>query len=140
WQMPATWFQSVNPAFIFLLTWMVNPYWSWQARRGKEPSSVAKMAIGSGLLTVSYLVMALVAHQSQGGLASLWWLILSTGVLTLGEIYLSPVGLSLVTKVAPVRLVSMMMYSGCFRVFSGTTSQALSACSGIAGPKRAFSW
>jgi POT family proton-dependent oligopeptide transporter len=109
WQMPATWFQSVNPAFIFLLTWMVNPYWSWQARRGKEPSSVAKMAIGSGLLAVSYLVMALVAHQSQGGLASLWWLILSTGVLTLGEIYLSPVGLSLVTKVAPVRLVSMMM-------------------------------
>jgi POT family proton-dependent oligopeptide transporter len=110
WLMPSTWFQSVNPAFIFLLTLIVNPLWAWQARRGKDPSSVAKMAIGCFLLGVSFLIMIGGGRVVDSGhKASFGWLIGCSLLLTLGEIYLSPVGLSLVTKIAPPRIVSMMM-------------------------------
>jgi POT family proton-dependent oligopeptide transporter len=110
WQMPATWFQSVNPAFIFAFTPFINVLWERQAKKGTEPSSVAKMAIGCFVLGVSFLVMMLPAKLvDHGGVASMWWLIGCTALLTLGELYLSPVGLSLVTKIAPARIVSMMM-------------------------------
>jgi POT family proton-dependent oligopeptide transporter len=110
WEMPSTWFQSVNPMFIFLLTPLVNPFWAWLAKRGKDPSSVAKMAIGCFLLGVSFLVMIGGGKVVDSGhKASFAWLVGCSFLLTLGEIYLSPVGLSLVTKIAPVRIVSMMM-------------------------------
>jgi len=110
WEMPSTWFQSVNPAFIFLLTLGVNPLWAWLARRGKDPSSVAKMAIGCFLLGISFLVMIPCGRiVDSGHAASFAWLVGCSALLTLGEIYLSPVGLSLVTKIAPARIVSMMM-------------------------------
>ncbi len=110
WEMPATWFQSVNPAFIFAFTPFINVLWERQAKKGTEPSSVAKMAIGCFVLGISFLIMMLPAKLvDRGGMASMWWLIGCTGLLTLGELYLSPVGLSLVTKIAPPRMVSLMM-------------------------------
>jgi proton-dependent oligopeptide transporter, POT family len=110
WEMPASVFQAVNPFFIFLFTLGINPLWAWQARRGTEPNSVAKMAIGCFLLAVSFLIMIGGARvYESGGLASAWWLIGCTALLTVGEIYLSPVGLSLVTKISPARIVSLMM-------------------------------
>lgn len=110
WQMPATWFQAVNPFFIAAMTPFINALWLRQARKGTEPSSVAKMAIGCFLLGISFFVMLWpAATVDHGGLASMWWLIWCTALLTLGELYLSPVGLSLVTKISPARIVSMMM-------------------------------
>ena len=110
WEMPATWFQSVNPGFIFAFTPFINVLWERQAKKGTEPSSVTKMAIGCFVLGISFLVMLLPAKLvDRGGVASMWWLIGCTALLTLGEIYLSPVGLSLVTKIAPPRIVSLMM-------------------------------
>jgi POT family proton-dependent oligopeptide transporter len=110
WEMPATWFQAVNPLFIAAFTPFINTLWERQARKGTEPSSVAKMAIGCFALGVSFLVMILPARTvDRGALASMWWLIGCTAILTYGEIYLSPVGLSLVTKISPPRIVSMMM-------------------------------
>jgi POT family proton-dependent oligopeptide transporter len=110
WEMPSSWFQSVNPFFIFLLIPLLNVFWKWQSRRKKEPGSVAKMAIGCFLLGGSFLVLV---YATKGLLdtqkISFLWLIGCTFIYTLGEIYLSPIGLSLVTKVAPVRLVGMMM-------------------------------
>lgn len=110
WEMPASWLQSFNPAMIFLFTPFITALWSRQARRGREPSSIAKMAFGCIILGASFLVMipAAWAYASQGK-ASLMWLIVCTFLLTIGELYLSPVGLSLVTKLAPVRMVSMLM-------------------------------
>jgi len=110
WEMPASWFQSFNPLMIFIFVPMLNIFWARQDRRGKEPSSIAKMGIGCVLLAAAFLVLIppardLAAHPK----ASLWWLTACTFVLTLGEIYLSPIGLSLVTKIAPARIVSMMM-------------------------------
>ncbi len=110
WEMPSTWFQSVNPIFIFLLTLGVNPLWKYLASRGKDPSSVAKMAIGCVLLGISFLVMIGGGRVVDAGhKASFGWLVGCSALLTLGEIYLSPVGLSLVTKISPPRIVSMMM-------------------------------
>jgi POT family proton-dependent oligopeptide transporter len=110
WEMPATWFQSVNSVFIAAFTPFINVLWARQARAGREPSSVAKMAIGCIVLGLSFFFMMLPARVVDAGqLASMWWLIASTAILTVGELYLSPVGLSLVTKISPPRIVSMMM-------------------------------
>jgi POT family proton-dependent oligopeptide transporter len=110
WEMPSTWFQSVNPMFIFLFTPLLNLFWGWQSARGKEPASVTKMAMGCGLLGVSFLpLIYITAGLGADQRISFLWLIGSTFVYTLGELYLSPIGLSLVTKVAPARLVSMLM-------------------------------
>ena len=110
WEMPASWFQAFNPLMIFLFVPMLNVFWGRQDRRGKEPSSIAKMGIGCVLLAAAFLVLIPPARElTDNPKASLWWLTACTFVLTIGEIYLSPIGLSLVTKIAPARIVSMMM-------------------------------
>ena len=110
WEMPASWFQSFNPLMIFILVPVLNMFWGWQDRHGKEPSSVAKMGIGCILLAVAFLVLIPPARElAVSPKASLWWLTVCAFVLTIGEVYLSPIGLSLVTKIAPARIVSMMM-------------------------------
>jgi POT family proton-dependent oligopeptide transporter len=110
WEMPATWFQSVNPSFIMLCTPFINMLWERQQQRRTEPSSANKMAIGCFLLGVSFFVMIGAGRVVDSGhLASMGWLVGCSFLLTIGEIYLSPVGLSLVTKIAPPRIVSMMM-------------------------------
>jgi POT family proton-dependent oligopeptide transporter len=107
---PSTWFQAFNPFMIFLLAPLLNMFWSWQSRRGSEPSSVRKMALGCALAGASYVVMILAAHGSEpDDRRSVAWLLGTTFILTVGELYLSPVGLSFVTKIAPARIVSMMM-------------------------------
>jgi POT family proton-dependent oligopeptide transporter len=110
WEMPASWFQAFNPLMIFIFVPLLNLFWSWQDRSGKEPSSIAKMGTGCVLLAAAFLVLIPPARAlAINPKASLWWLTACTFVLTLGEIYLSPIGLSLVTKIAPRRIVSMMM-------------------------------
>ena len=109
-EMPSTWLQAFNPLCMFFLFPILSSLWSWQARRGSEPPSVTKMAIGSTLLGLSFLPLVyLVKGLGPDQKISFTWLFLSTFVLTIGELYLSPVGLSLVTKVAPARLASMLM-------------------------------
>jgi POT family proton-dependent oligopeptide transporter len=110
WEMPATWYQAFNPAMIFLFTPAITGLWTWQAKRGKEPASITKMAIGCILVGISFLVMIPPAREAANGVqVSLWWLTACTFLLTIGELYLSPVGLSLVTKLAPAWMVSMVM-------------------------------
>ena len=119
-QMPSTWFQAVNPMFIFLLTPFLNMFWGWQERRGKEPASVTKMAIGCVLLGLSFVFFMLItAGLEPAQRISFLWLVGCTFIYTVGELYLSPIGLSLVTKVAPVRLVSMLMGMWYFSNFFG---------------------
>ncbi|MGO9377063.1 MAG: peptide MFS transporter [Dissulfurispiraceae bacterium] len=110
WEMPASWYQSFNPLMIFMLVPLLNIAWGWQDRRGKEPSSIAKMGIGCILLASAFLILIPPARQlAVNPRASLWWLAACSFVLTIGEVYFSPIGLSLVTKIAPARIVSMMM-------------------------------
>jgi len=108
--MPSTWYQSFNPFLIFTMTPLVTWFWGRQAKKGKTQSSVAKMAIGVGCVGVSFLIMILAATLVGTEFkTNLIWLFGSTVIITLGELYVSPVGLSLVTKLAPVRMVSMLM-------------------------------
>jgi POT family proton-dependent oligopeptide transporter len=110
WEMPSTWFQSLNPLFIFLFAPLLTKFWLYQNKKKKEPTSVAKMAIGSVLLGVGFLPLMYVMHGlSDATKISFLWLVGGTFLYTMGELYLSPIGLSLVTKVSPARLVSMMM-------------------------------
>src|SRR6202020_2779134 len=108
-EIPTTWFQAFNPFMIFAFTPFVVALWSRQAARGSEPSTIAKMALGCFGVTLSYLVMALAAWHAGAGQASWLWLFAFFVIITIGELYLSPVGLSLVTKIAPLRVLSMMM-------------------------------
>jgi proton-dependent oligopeptide transporter, POT family len=108
-QIPSSWFQSFNPAMILVLTPVLNAVWGWQQKKGTEPSSVAKMAIGSFILGGSFVVMVIGARIVGDSKGSVLWPFFATMIITVGELYLSPIGLSLVTKAAPARMVSLMM-------------------------------
>jgi POT family proton-dependent oligopeptide transporter len=108
-EIPTTWFQAFNPFMIFAFTPFVVALWTRQAARGTEPSTISKMALGCLGVAAANLIMALAAFEAGGGKASWLWLFWYFAVVTVGELYLSPVGLSLVTKVAPARILSMMM-------------------------------
>jgi POT family proton-dependent oligopeptide transporter len=107
---PAAWFQAVNPAFILLLAPLFSAFWQRLGRVGREPATPFKMAFGLWLLGAGFLVLVAGAYQGdQGALASPVWLITAYFLHTCGELCLSPVGLSLVTKLAPLQFASMVM-------------------------------
>ena len=109
-EIPVTWFQAFNPFMIFAFTPFIIGLWSRQAKKGTEPSTVTKMAYGCLLCGASYLIMAAAAYSlGDGGKVSWLWLFAFFVVITTGELYLSPIGLSLYNKVAPVRVASLMM-------------------------------
>lgn len=110
---PAAWFQSLNPIFIVLLAPIFGIFWS--SPLGRKLTTPVKMGVGMILLGVGFWFM-LGAIWERGGdvadvtiKASMWWLVLTFLFHTIGELCLSPVGLSVVTKLAPVRLASVLM-------------------------------
>jgi len=106
-EIPVTWFQAFNPFMIFAFTPFIVALWRRQKK--KEPSTITKLAIGCLLNGLAYLVMMTAAWTADGGKASWLWLFAFFVVITIGELYLSPTSLSLVTKIAPSSLLSMMM-------------------------------
>ena len=106
---PVTWFQAFNPLMIFAFTPFIVALWTWQARRGREPSTVAKMAHGCFYNAAAHLILAAAAISAGGSKTTWLWIAAYFVVLTIGELYISPTSLSLVTKVAPARVLSMMM-------------------------------
>jgi POT family proton-dependent oligopeptide transporter len=112
-EVPATWFQSVNSFFIILLAPMFAALWVTLARRGINLSSPAKFALGLFLAGVGFLLMIIPARDILAGgvgtRVSPWWLVSSYFFQTLGELCLSPVGLSSMTKLSPRKYVGQMM-------------------------------
>ena len=107
---PAAWFQSVNSGFILLFSPVFAWIWMMLAKRKLEPSTAMKMVIGLALLGTGFVFMVLGARGADQGLRVSWvWLTTAYMFHTLGELCLSPIGLSYVTKVAPVRFASLMM-------------------------------
>jgi len=104
-------FQSVNPFFIVVLTPVVLSFFSMLRRKNKEPSTPAKMGWGLLITGLSSLVMALavIFTDIYTDKASALWLIGTYGVITVGELLISPIGLSLVSKVSPKKITSFMM-------------------------------
>ena len=110
WEMPASFLQSVNAGFIIILAPVFAGIWVVLARRSKEPSSPGKFTLGLIFLGLGFAVMIVAAQRSQAGvLVSPMWLVLTYLLHTIGELCLSPVGLSTVTKLAPQRMVGQMM-------------------------------
>ncbi len=114
WQgdIPTTVFQALNPFIVFTFTPLVIALWVWQAKRGREPSTIVKMAIGCLGVAVANLVMVGAVWQADADVAhkaSVLWLFAYFIIITTGELYLSPIGLSLVSKIAPASLISMLM-------------------------------
>jgi POT family proton-dependent oligopeptide transporter len=101
---------AINPLWVLILTPLIVLFWQSLDRKGQEPSTPTKMAIGMCLTGLSFFVLYF-AGKAGGdvGKVSPLWLISAYGILTLGELMLSPMGLSLVSKVAPIRLRGMMM-------------------------------
>jgi POT family proton-dependent oligopeptide transporter len=107
---PATWFQSVNAGLIFLLAPLFAGLWTWLGRWRLDPSQPLKIALGLGFLGLGYLFMVWAGVQASGGAKASMMLILLTYLWhTVGELCVSPTGLSYVTKVAPKRFVSLLM-------------------------------
>jgi POT family proton-dependent oligopeptide transporter len=107
---PAAWFQSLNALFIFTIAPAVAALWVWLGRRGKDPSSPTKFGVGLVLLGLGFVVMIGAGAAAAGGAeVSPMWLVLTYLLHTLGELTLSPVGLSAMTKLAPARVSSLMM-------------------------------
>ena len=104
-------FQSVNPFFVVVLTPLLIAFFAFMRRRGKEPTTASKIAYGLLISALSTLVMVIAVNCTGNGMskASAWWLIICYGVITLGELCLSPMGLSMVSKLSPVRLTALMM-------------------------------
>ncbi len=105
-------FQSLNPLFIVLLTLIFVPLFGWLRTRGKEPTTASKFGMALFISGLSALVMvfAIMSVPSiYGYKASPWWLVLTYFIFTISEIFLSPMGLSLVSKLAPARLTALMM-------------------------------
>lgn len=108
-QIPSTWYQSFNPLLIIFAAPLLDKFWLWRSNKGVQHSTVVKMALGSFLGCLALLVMFAAAQAVGAGKGSVLWLLGSTVLLTMAELYISPIGLSLVTKVAPAKIVSMMM-------------------------------
>lgn len=104
-------FQSINPGWVILLTPIVVGFFMFLRRKGKEPTTPAKIVLGLFISALSCLVMVGAVYAGDNGLikVSAIWLIASYGVITLGELMLSPMGLSLVSKLSPPRLTALMM-------------------------------
>jgi POT family proton-dependent oligopeptide transporter len=113
WEVPALWYQSINSLFIIICAPMFAALWVGMAKRGMELSSPAKFALGLLLAGIGFAVMIPPANSvvSSGGAlkVSSWWLTVSYFFQTLGELSLSPVGLSSMTKLSPRRYVGQMM-------------------------------
>ncbi|MDQ0475537.1 MULTISPECIES: peptide MFS transporter [Chryseobacterium] len=104
-------FQSINPAWVILLTPVVVGFFMLLRRKGKEPTTPSKIVLGLFISALSCLVMVGAVYAGNNGLVkvSAIWLIASYGVITLGELCLSPMGLSLVSKLSPPRITALMM-------------------------------
>lgn len=110
WEMPASYFQSFNPVMLVCLTPVFASIWSLLGKYGMEPSSPVKQAIGLLLLSLGYVVIALGVKDLEPNIkVSMLWLTSLYMLHTMGEICLSPIGLSMVNKLSPARFSSLMM-------------------------------
>jgi POT family proton-dependent oligopeptide transporter len=111
-EIPASVFQAVNPIYIMIFGLIFTFLWGWLGARGREPSTPVKFALGLIQLGLGFSMLYFGAQTSDSdGMVAAYWLLLMYLLLTTGELCLSPVGLSMVTKLSPQRLVSTVMGS-----------------------------
>lgn len=103
--------QSINPGWVIILTPLVVAFFTFLRSRKKEPSTPTKIAFGLLISALSVLVMVAAVHIGNNGMekVSVWWLVANYGIITIGELFLSPMGLSIVSKLSPKNITALMM-------------------------------
>lgn len=103
--------QSINPGWVIILTPLVVAFFTFLRSRKKEPSTPTKIAFGLLISALSVLVMVAAVHIGNNGTekVSVWWLVANYGIITIGELFLSPMGLSIVSKLSPKNITALMM-------------------------------
>lgn len=116
WEVPTSWFQSLNPLFIVIFAPILSAFWVKlsSSKRG-DLSAPTKMGLGMVMLGIGYMILILAVKQTGSDekhivtKANLLFIVLTYFMHTLGELFLSPVGLSMVSKLAPIKLASLLM-------------------------------
>lgn len=103
--------QSINPGWVIILTPLIVAFFTFLRSRKKEPSTPTKIAFGLLISSLSVLVMIAAVEIGSNGSekVSVWWLVANYGIITIGELFLSPMGLSIVSKLSPRNITSLMM-------------------------------
>ncbi|MCB0402545.1 MAG: peptide MFS transporter [Flavobacteriales bacterium] len=110
WEVPTSWFQSLNPFFIITLGTLVAGFWAARHLKGKEASTLLKMAVGTIIMGLGFLLMSGASLQAEeAGKAGMYWLFGAYLLHTIGELCASPTALSFITKLAPAKYASLMM-------------------------------
>lgn len=134
-------YQSLNAFFVIAFTPLLVGFWGWMVRRGREVSVARKLVIGMVLTTLSLLFMSIAGFLSEDGVERVSWLWLAGfyALVTIGELCLSPMGLSLVTRLTPPRLVGLTM-GGWFlaTAFGNNLSGFLGGIQGLMKPEMFF--
>ena len=117
---PMTWFQSLNPLFVFLLTPMLLAVWRRRGEAGKEPASMRKMAIGALIIALAYVLLAVLTSTAGAASVAWWWLLVFFGLFTLGELYILPTGLGLFARLAPPGHTATTVAAWFLAIFSGS--------------------
>ncbi|CAL9510496.1 oligopeptide:H+ symporter [Streptomyces werraensis] len=132
WDFPVSWYQSVNPVLIMALAPVFAWIWLALNRRGKEPSTIVKFASGLMLVGVSFFLFLAPLSIAEGGhKAAALWLVAIYFIQTVGELLLSPVGLSVTTKMAPAKYASQMMGVWFLAVTAGDATTGLLSIAGV---------
>ncbi|MFC8295907.1 peptide MFS transporter [Streptomyces sp. NPDC057242] len=128
---PATWYQSLNPMFVMALAPVFAWLWLWLARKNQEPNTIVKFAMGLVLVGASFFVFIVPMNMAGDGTkVSPMWLVTIYMIQTIGELCLSPVGLSVTTKMAPQKYASQMMGVWFLAVTAGDCTTGLLSIAG----------
>jgi POT family proton-dependent oligopeptide transporter len=122
---PMTWFQSLNPLLVMLMTPPLLAWWRRRADRGKDSSPARRMATGAMIVAGAYALLAAVAWAEGGARASWVWLVLFFAVFTFGELFILPTGLGLFARLAPPRLGATTVAAWFVTIFSGSLMAGL---------------
>jgi proton-dependent oligopeptide transporter, POT family len=107
---PASMFQAINPVFIIVFSFVFTILWTWLSTKKKEPNIPVKFGLGMLFLGLGFWIMSMAnSHSANGNLVSPMWLVMVYLLHTFGELCLSPIGLSMISRLAPTRIVSVMM-------------------------------
>src|SRR5690606_23728322 len=111
-EIPAAVFQSLNAGYIIIFGTIVGGFWIWWKKKGRESSSLFKMAVGTIIMGLGFVFMMFASKEASAeafGKAAMFWIFLAYLFHTIGELCTSPVSLSFITKLAPLKYASIMM-------------------------------
>jgi proton-dependent oligopeptide transporter, POT family len=125
WAIPMTWFPSLNPLLVIMMTPLLLAHWRRRAQAGYAGSAMKKMALGALIVAAAYLLLATVAFAAGTGRASWLWLALFFAVFTLGELYILPTGLGLFARLAPIGYGATTVAAWFLVISSGSLSAGI---------------